>query len=247
MIRSISTLIIAICFAAVVVAAPGRAVGADAPRVGFVDVERILVEAEYVRRTVRNAEGQLEVERVEERSAAIEKKVEAYAELMDELNRKRSVLTRAAREAMEDEGLGMIETIERERAELNASMRRVERDQMGPVLERLLEIVRVVGEEMQLDLVLLGEVVLFASDRVDITAKVIARLDADLPDEVDAPTGADDATSDDQPAPRAFSISDEETVEKPEPDPDPELEAEVEQELEPEPEPDLEPKPLGDE
>jgi Skp family chaperone for outer membrane proteins len=173
------------------VAAPAFALGDS--KVAYVDVENVLTQSKYVRTVVKTAEQRLEVEKLSERRKAIDVKLDEYTQITDELKRKSGVMTDDARKEMEGKSLTLIQEIERERSQLNEAMKTIEQEQMEPVLDEILKVVREVGFDEGYDLVLRGEVVLYASDKADITKKVIARLDAKTPPA--APAAKEPATS----------------------------------------------------
>ncbi|MBN1868923.1 OmpH family outer membrane protein [Candidatus Sumerlaeota bacterium] len=150
------------------------ALGADTVKIGYVDIDRIAQESTYIRSMMSDLEKSLT-----QKKDLVESKQDAYSSLRDEIERKRSVVSEADLEEMMSRSRRLRIEIDEEGAELNRMLRRAERDRMEPALDRVLDVIRTIGKEEKYDLIVRGEIVLYGSSAVDVTDKVIKRIDRD--------------------------------------------------------------------
>ena len=199
------SLMILIVVGGILVAGVTPLSAAEVGKVGFVDIERITQEAKFIRRILDTAE-----ERLQERRDSLDLKQDDYTRLRGDVERKRAVLNDAEIDEMLRRSRRLRGEIEDEEFEINRTLRRIEKEQMEPAMERVLETIREVGRGEGFDLILRGEIVLYGSEAVDISGKVIGRLDAaPAPGKVVAPLKPGDGSSEDPKPDRELSISDD--------------------------------------
>jgi outer membrane protein len=142
-------------------------------KIGFVDVEQVSKKAKFVRNMLQGLESNLG-----QRQKALDAKREEYDRLKDEIDRKAPVVAEADLDAMRRRSKELYNQVDEETYQINKMLDRAQKEQMEPALDRILEAVKAVGREEGFDLILRGETVLYASPAIDITEKVIERLDS---------------------------------------------------------------------
>ena len=150
---------------------PARGSG---PKIAFVDIDIITGRSRYVRRVLESLDKQ-----IGERRASLERDQTEYVRLKEEIERKRAVLSDKELEVLTRQSRELRLTIDDEEAELQKFMTGVEKDQMGPAFDRVLGAIEALGKEERFDLILRGEVVLFGNPALNLTDRVIERLDRD--------------------------------------------------------------------
>ena len=142
-------------------------------KVGVVDVERVVVEADSVQTAIQVGRAQLR-----EKQEVLEAKVRERERLGAKLEAQRSVLAEGTIKAEQ----AKIQALEKEigslAEEVNKDLARVRDEVVGPQRKRILETVKEVGQREGFDLIVRSEMVLFMGDVTDVTLLVIQALEA---------------------------------------------------------------------
>ncbi len=145
-------------------------------RVGFVDIDGVTRRARFYREMVT------EIEKVvESKSAVIQAKVEERSKLSAELKKQRAILSDAEYEKKDNQITELDREIQDEQKALNKILDKNDKEKMAPAVELILKTVKEVAAEEGYDLVVTGELVLYNSAAVDLSDKVLQRLDGATP------------------------------------------------------------------
>jgi len=170
-------------------------------KVGCVDLDRVMDEAASIRRMVNSVQENIKTEQ-----ETISEKLTRYKVLSETFEQQKSILTEEQRKTRRDEIDELKIAIEEQQDRINRMIRRSEREVVEPTLKLVENAISALGKEEGFDLILRADTVLFASERCDITMRVITRIDSD------------DKTSA-QPIPEPEIPEDETVDEEPEPTP----------------------------
>lgn len=143
-------------------------------RIGFVDLEAVSWQSHFVRELVENMESQ-----VREKEAELTAILEQMQALQEEMERKGPTLSDEKIQDMRREGRRMQLEAEDKQYEMQNLQRDLERNKMGPALNKVLQVIEELGQEKGLDLILRGDMVLFGRPEWNLTDEVVKRLDAD--------------------------------------------------------------------
>jgi outer membrane protein len=149
---------------------------AKVPRVAFVDVDEITRRSLYVRDIVKSLEDQLG-----SRRDSLEKKQIELRRLLEEIELKKAALSEKQFDEKLIKSRSLRLEIENEQYALQKEMRGAERDKMMPALDFILKTIEELGKEEKFDLILRGEIVLYGSPTVNLTDRVIERIDKNPP------------------------------------------------------------------
>jgi len=152
-------------------ASPAVAQPVGSLRVGFVDIELIIEESRAIREALQAVDNELA-----EMARQADLKEREFRRQRFEIDRQERILSPDERARRREELLALQDDIERTNFELDRELARRER-QIEPVLERILQIVADVAKRENYDLVLRGEVVIYGSERADLTPLVVKELD----------------------------------------------------------------------
>lgn len=141
-------------------------------RVGFVDIDGVTRRAKFYRDMVAELEKE-----VESKKASILSKSEKLVGMGKELKKQRSVLSDAEYEKKDKEITELGREIEDEQKVVNQLMAKNNEEKVAPAVDRILKTVKEVAQEEGYDLVVTGELVLYNSAAVDLSEKVLQRLD----------------------------------------------------------------------
>lgn len=170
----------------------GATVLAQSPtKVGFVDVELIIENSRAIASALDAVDRELATT-----ARQIDEKQREFRRQRFELDRQERVLAEGDRSSKRQELSSLQEEIDRLQFELEQEMRVRER-QIQPVLEKIMQIVADVAEELGYALVLRGEVVIYGNKAVDLTPQVITAVDL-RSDEILQIFGASVASDDSQ-------------------------------------------------
>lgn len=141
-------------------------------RIAYVDLDRVAADSQMVRNRVSDVERQLA-----DRQKDLKAKVEELKKLNLQLTQQESVLTPAQSNQIKDRIKSLRDEVDRLQYESDRILNNTSRDIIEPVLDLVLAAVERVAKTYRIDLVMRGDLVLFASDRVDVTDLVIRDLD----------------------------------------------------------------------
>jgi outer membrane protein len=158
--------------AALLVAA---AAGAQAQelKIGFVSSDRVLREAAPAKAAQARLETEFSKRQKEGEDAAAKLKAAA-----DKLDKEAPTLAEAERNRRQRDLVEQDRELQRKRREFQEDLNQRKNEELASVVERANKVVKQIYDTEKFDLILQGDVVIFASARVDITDKVIKALNA---------------------------------------------------------------------
>ncbi|HEB57079.1 MAG TPA: OmpH family outer membrane protein [Gammaproteobacteria bacterium] len=139
-------------------------------KIGFVNSARVLQEAPQA----EHARVKLQSE-FEPRDKKIVVMQKALKKLEDEMNRDSAVMSETVRKKKERKLLTMKRDIKRTQEEFNEDLNLRRNEELNNLQQKVYEAIVSLAKEEHYD-VILGDSVMFASKRVDITDKIIKRL-----------------------------------------------------------------------
>jgi len=157
--------------ALVLVAAAGAQ--AQELKIGFVNSDRVLREAAPAKAAQTRLEAEFSKRQKEGEEAAARLKAAA-----DKLDKDAPTLAEAERGRRQRDLVEQDRELQRKRREFQEDLNQRKNEELGSVVERANKVVKQIYETEKFDVILQGDVVIFASARVDITDKVIKALNA---------------------------------------------------------------------
>ncbi|MBN1902565.1 OmpH family outer membrane protein [Candidatus Sumerlaeota bacterium] len=145
----------------------------DAPlKIAYADLDRIMVESESIRQIVGTVQDDIKKEQ-----ESLADKMNKYKVLSKTLDEQKTILTheQIKNRRLELEDLKI--SIEDQQQSINRMIRRSERELVEPAIERINHAIKEVSEKEKLDLVLRNDLILFSSERCNITDQVIQMID----------------------------------------------------------------------
>jgi outer membrane protein len=142
-------------------------------KIGFVNSDRVLREATLAKAAQSRLETEFSKRQKEGEDAA--NKLKAAA---DKLDKDSPTLGEAERNRRQRELVDQDRELQRKRREFQEDLNQRRNEELASVVERANKVVKQIYDSEKYDLILQGDVVIFASQRVDITDKVIKALNA---------------------------------------------------------------------
>jgi outer membrane protein len=151
------------------------AAGAQAQelKIGFVSSDRVLREAAPAKAAQARLETEFSKRQKEGEDAAAKLKAAA-----DKLDKEAPTLAEAERNRRQRDLVEQDRELQRKRREFQEDLNQRKNEELASVVERANKVVKQIYDTEKFDLILQGDVVIFASARVDITDKVIKALNA---------------------------------------------------------------------
>jgi len=142
-------------------------------KIGFVNSDRVLREATLAKAAQSRLESEFSKRQKEGEDAANKLKTAA-----DKLDKDAPTLGEAERNRRQRELVDQDRELQRKRREFQEDLNQRRNEELASVVERANKVVKQIYDSEKYDLILQGDVVIFASQRVDITDKVIKALNA---------------------------------------------------------------------
>ena len=158
--------------AAVVLSASAQA-QAEELKIGFVNSDRVLREATPAKAAQTRLEAEFSKRQKEGEDAAAKLKTAA-----DKLDKDSPTLSEAERNRRQRDLVEQDRELQRKRREFQEDLNQRKNEELASVVERANKVVKQIYDTEKFDLILQGDVVIFASAKVDITDKVIKALNA---------------------------------------------------------------------
>jgi len=149
------------------------AVQAQELKIGFVNSDRVLREATPAKAAQTRLENEFSKRQKEGEDAAAKLKAAA-----DKLDKDGPTLAEAERNRRQRDLVEQDRELQRKRREFQEDLNQRKNEELASVVERANKVVKQIYDTEKFDLILQGDVVIFASARVDITDKVIKALNA---------------------------------------------------------------------
>ncbi len=161
--------------ACVVVVATVATAGVQAQelKIGFVNSDRVLREATLAKAAQTRLEAEFSKRQKEGEDAASRLKVAA-----DKLDKDSPTLAESERGRRQRDLVEQDRELQRKRREFQEDLNQRKNEELASVVERANKVVKQIYDGEKYDLILQGDVVIFAGPRVDITDKVIKALNA---------------------------------------------------------------------
>lgn len=144
-----------------------------ATRVGVVDIEAITQKANFVQQLKKRIEGEFDG-RLQQYKA----RQEELAKLQDEINKQGSVLSEAAMAEKYKQAFQLKAQVDEEKFTIDKFISDSEKKEMEPAQERILQVVMEVAQSEGFDMILKRDLLVCGHPSVDISDKVLARLNA---------------------------------------------------------------------
>ncbi len=141
-------------------------------KIGYVDLDRVMAKSAVIRRTIDAVQEGIKKER-----ESMTEKLTRYKVLSDAYEQQKTILTDEQRKTRRKELDDLKIEIENQRDKINRVLRRSESEVVEPTLERIDRAIAAVGKEAHYDLILRSDAVLYASERCDITDKIIQKIE----------------------------------------------------------------------
>ncbi len=142
-------------------------------KIGFVNSDRVLREATVAKAAQTRLEAEFSKRQKEGEDAANKLKVAA-----DKLDKDAPTLAEAERNRRQRDLVEQDRELQRKRREFQEDLNQRRNEELASVVERANKVVKSIYETEKYDLILQGDVVIFASGRIDITDKVVKALNA---------------------------------------------------------------------
>ena len=159
--------------AACVFAVAAAGVQAQELKIGFVNSDRVLREATLAKAAQTRLEAEFSKRQKEGEDAANRLKVAA-----DKLDKDSPTLAESERGRRQRDLVEQDRELQRKRREFQEDLNQRKNEELASVVERANKVVKQIYDSEKYDLILQGDVVIFAGPRVDITDKVIKALNA---------------------------------------------------------------------
>ena len=142
-------------------------------KIGYVNSDRVLREATPAKAAQQRLEAEFSKRQKEGEDAAAKLKAAA-----DKLDKDAPTLGEAERSRRQRELVDQDRELQRKRREFQEDLNQRKNEELASVVERANKVVKQIYDAEKYDLVLQGDVVIFAGPRIDITDKVIKALNA---------------------------------------------------------------------
>jgi outer membrane protein len=163
-------------------AAAAFGASAGAGKIGFVDLQAVQAKSRWgdmIRQEVKRYKDKTQAE--------VEPKLKAIKDKGEEFEKKRAVLDEKARNKQQQELQTMQQEAQRLIQEAQAQMNRMQDQFIPPFSQKLREVTQQIARKDSYDVVMDKAVVLFGTDKDDLTSRVISELDRVTP--ASLPTG----------------------------------------------------------
>lgn len=149
------------------------AVSAQELRIGYVDSERVLREAEPAKRAQQKLEAEFSKREkdLNEQSAALRAQA-------DKLDKDSPTLSEAEKTRRQRELVDIDRELQRKHREFQEDLTQRKNEELSNVAERANRAIKAIGDSEHYDVILQDQLVIYFSSRVDLTKKVIDALNS---------------------------------------------------------------------
>jgi len=141
-------------------------------KIGYVDLDRVMLESRAIRTAVSSVEGDIKKEQ-----DSMSEKMTRFKILSESYEQQKTILTMEQLKTRRQELDELKTAIEDQKDRINKFIRRSERELVEPTIELVDRAIRIVGKKEGYDLILRNDTVLFSSDRCDVTTGVLQMMD----------------------------------------------------------------------
>ncbi|MFO1283352.1 MAG: OmpH family outer membrane protein [Burkholderiales bacterium] len=167
--KRLIVLVLAAGFAALATVASGQATAADY-KIGFVNTERLFREAAPAKRAQQKLEREFAT-----RDAEVQKLTKQVRDLQASLDKDGATMAEAERRNKERDLANLSRDLQRAQREFREDLNLRRNEELSALQERANKVIQQIAESEKFDLILQDPVV-YASQRIDITDKVIKAL-----------------------------------------------------------------------
>jgi outer membrane protein len=151
--------------------ASANVAAAGAPKVGYVSVEKILTEAPQVQ-----AVNDSMVERFGGRKTELQEMEKEINELQENYKRNELVMTEDKLNELKNEIIGKIQDFKQKEAMLQQEVATVRNQELAVLQQSVRSIIEEIAKSEKFDLILTSEGVAYANEKLDISDKVLNRM-----------------------------------------------------------------------
>lgn len=147
------------------------AVAADTLKIGFIDLQRALLESEAGKKA------KIDLESLEKsKKAVIDEKAKSISKVEEELGKQSSALSAEAKKVKEEELEKLQRDFQRLVADARTELQKKETELTEAILKDMSEIVEVLGQEEGYTIIFRSEVILHANKELDLTDLLIKKF-----------------------------------------------------------------------
>lgn len=174
--KSVWVFLVAVCFA--VTSAPAWAASSGPSKVGYFEMQTIVQMSQWGKRSNEDFKKEQEAAKAE-----VDRKLQAFKTAKEEFDKKRSVMDEKAKEKKIQELAALQGETEKFVYESNQKMNKRATELRGPLIDKVMEIVRKLAKDEKYDFVFEREQagLVFVDEKADLSKKVIEELDKSSP------------------------------------------------------------------
>jgi outer membrane protein len=139
-------------------------------KIGVVNMPTVLKETPQTEKALKRLEQEFSP-----RKKQLDSQANEIKSLNDKLSRDSSVMSESERTSLEKKVLNKTRDLERAREETGYDFNTSRNEELGKLQRRIVEAIQSIAKEQNFDLILIDGVI-FASDKIDITAQVQKKL-----------------------------------------------------------------------
>jgi outer membrane protein len=165
--------ILAVALMAVAIASPAALAQAD-NRIGFVNTERVLRDAQLAVRAQKKIESEFA-----KRDTELSKVADQLKRMQDDLDKNGPTMSETTRRNRERDFNELSRDFQRKQREFREDLNQRRNEELAQVVEQANRVIRQIAEQEKYDIIFQDAV--YANPRIDITDKVIKALDGKPP------------------------------------------------------------------
>lgn len=141
-------------------------------KIGFVDIDKLMMESTVIRRMVDSVQDEVKKEQEN-----MTDKMTRYKVFTETYEQQKSILTEEQRQSRRKEIDELKLSIEEQQDKVNRIIKRSERRLLEPTLARVDEAIKAVGKEGGYDLILKSDAVLYGKENGNVTNQVMGMIE----------------------------------------------------------------------
>jgi outer membrane protein len=155
----------------ILIFASANVMAADAPKIAYVSVEKILTEAPQVQ-----AVNDSMLERFGGRKTELQEMEKEINEMQEDYKRNELVMTEDKLNELKDNIIGKIQAFKQKEAVLQQEVATVRNQELAVLQQSVRSIIEDIAKAEKYDLILTSEGVAYANEKLDISNKVLERM-----------------------------------------------------------------------
>lgn len=149
------------------------------------EAKQSLAYLDYEKAVMEVAEGKSSVEKLKsfhaDKQAMLDKEMEQLKKMKEDMDKKAAMMTADARAKQEAEFQQRYSEFQSKGMSLQGELDQMKNQALEPIMTKMAGVVQIIAEQEKYDMVLNKAVVLYAPDKLDITAQVIREYDRKFP------------------------------------------------------------------